>query len=353
MGKTCDELFEGIGCTVLGDANDQVEGIACDSKRVRAGDAFFCIVGRNDDGHTFAQEAIDAGARVLVVERVPHLADSTDVTEIVVGDTRKAMGAASATFYGHPSRDVDVVGVIGTASGAETARLVGDVMRVCGRRVGVASAKGVTIAGACEPGRSAMPDAPEVQRLLARMRDARVDVAALAVDSCALEFDKAWGTEFAVTAFTDLAQDGIGNHPTYESYFEATARLFSRDYPARRVICIDGAAGKELLRRCSGAEDDVLTTGFDAAAQVHLVRADVDADNPKVIVDVRGTRFEMAYAVNDESDVRALLCAFAAAMQLGCAPADVAAAFETLAREAAAGRVGRADRAGADAGDGE
>ncbi|WP_165044397.1 Mur ligase family protein [Adlercreutzia sp. ZJ138] len=335
MSKTCDELFEGIGCTVLGDANDQVEGIAYDSKHVRAGDAFFCIVGRNDDGHTFAQEAIDAGARVLVVERVPHLADSTGVTEIVVGDTRKALGAASSTFFGHPSRDMDVIGVTGTASASKTARLIGDVMRIVGKRSGVASPEGVIIAGVCEPSLPAMPDSPLVQDLLARMRDAHVDVAALAVDSCALEFDKAWGTTFAVTVFTDLAQAGIGNHPTYESYFEATSRLFSKDYPARRVICIDHAAGAELLRRCAGAEDDVLTTGFDSAAQVHLVRADISCDNPLVVIDVRGMRFEIAYPVNDESDVYALLSAFAAVMQLGCAPRDVAAAFEVLAREAA------------------
>ena len=58
------------------------------------------------DGHSFAQDAIDRGAKVLVVERKVYLADATDVTEIVVKDTRKAMAAAAANFYDHPSKDV-------------------------------------------------------------------------------------------------------------------------------------------------------------------------------------------------------------------------------------------------------
>ena len=82
MGKTCTELFEGMDCTIIGNAQDEVEGIAYRSDKVKPGDAFFCIVGMKTDGHTFAQDAIDHGAKVLVVERKVYLADATDVCQI-------------------------------------------------------------------------------------------------------------------------------------------------------------------------------------------------------------------------------------------------------------------------------
>ena len=132
MGKTCTELFEGMDCTIIGNAQDEVEGIAYRSDKVKPGDAFFCIVGMKTDGHTFAQDAIDHGAKVLVVERKVYLADATDVTEVVVSDTRKAMAEASARFYDDPSRALSLVGVSGTNGITTPTYLVELMARVAG-----------------------------------------------------------------------------------------------------------------------------------------------------------------------------------------------------------------------------
>ena len=78
--KTCGELFSGIDCTIIGNPEEPVSGIAYRSDAVKPGDAFCCIVGLKADGHSFAQDAIDRGARVLVVERKVYLADATEVT---------------------------------------------------------------------------------------------------------------------------------------------------------------------------------------------------------------------------------------------------------------------------------
>ena len=99
MAKTCAQLFEGMDCTILGNPDEEVSGIAYRSDAVRPHDAFFCIVGFTVDGHSFAQDAIDRGAKVLVVQRKVYLADATDVTEVVVSDTRKAMAHAAANFH--------------------------------------------------------------------------------------------------------------------------------------------------------------------------------------------------------------------------------------------------------------
>ena len=71
---TCTELCNGLECTIIGDGDEEVGGLAYRSDAVRPGDMFFCIVGFKVDGHSFAQDAIDRGAKFVVVERQLYLA---------------------------------------------------------------------------------------------------------------------------------------------------------------------------------------------------------------------------------------------------------------------------------------
>ena len=183
MGKTCTELFAGIDCTILGNADDEVNGIAYRSDRVQPGDAFFCVVGMTTDGHSFAQDAIDRGAKVLVVERKVYLADATDVTEIVVKDTRKAMAAAAANFYDHPSKDIALVGITGTNGKTTTTYLVEHIARVAGKRTGVIGTVGIRIGAEAEKSAHTTPESPDLQQLFARMREDLKAIDALAAET--------------------------------------------------------------------------------------------------------------------------------------------------------------------------
>ncbi|WP_101722993.1 UDP-N-acetylmuramoyl-L-alanyl-D-glutamate--2,6-diaminopimelate ligase [Eggerthella timonensis] len=328
MGKTCTELFAGIDCTILGNADDEVSGIAYRSDRVQPGDAFFCVVGMTSDGHSFAQDAIDRGAKVLVVERKVYLADATDVTEIVVKDTRKAMAAAAANFYDHPSKDIALVGITGTNGKTTTTYLVEHIARVAGKRTGVIGTVGIRIGDAAEKSAHTTPESPDLQQLFARMRDARCDTVAMEVSSHALDLDRTWGTSFAVTAFSNLTQDHLDYHHTFEAYFEAKARLFSKDYPAKRVICIDDKWGKELLRRSSVAEDSVVTTGFDPSAQIHPVDVQYAPTHTTVTLDVRGSLYTFDYPLVGRFNVENIMCAFGIGLQLGFSADVVVEALE-------------------------
>ncbi len=328
MGKTCNELFAGLDCTVIGNADDEATGIAYRSDRVRPGDAFFCIVGMTADGHSFAQDAIDRGAKILVVERKVYLADATDVTEVVVKDTRKAMAVAAANFHDHPSRDFALVGITGTNGKTTTSYLVEHIARVAGKRTGVIGTVGVSIGEARERSAHTTPESPDLQELLARMRDERCDVVAMEVSSHALDLERTWGTSFAVTAFSNLTQDHLDYHHTFEAYFEAKARLFSKDYPAKRVICVDDKWGRELLRRCSAAEDGVITTGFDPSAQIHPVETSYAPTHTSVVLDVRGSRYAFDYPLVGRFNVENVMLAFGIGLQLGFSADVIVEALE-------------------------
>ncbi len=332
MAQTCKELFEGVECTVLGNPDDQVTGLAYRSDAVKPGDAFFCIVGLSTDGHSFAQDAIDRGAKVLVVERKVYLADATDVTEVVVKDSRKAMARASANFYRHPSRAFDLVGVTGTNGKTTTTYLVESIVREAGKRTGVIGTVGVRIGDAAQKSSHTTPESPDLQRMFSDMRDAHVDVVAMEVSSHALDLLRTWGADFAVTAFTNLTQDHLDYHHTFEAYFEAKAKLFSKDYPAKRVICIDDAWGRELLRRCSAAEEAVISTGFAQDAQIRPVEVDYGLGSTTVTLDVRGARHTFTYPLVGAFNVENVMTAFGIGLQLGFSASDIIDALSGAAQ---------------------
>jgi UDP-N-acetylmuramoyl-L-alanyl-D-glutamate--2,6-diaminopimelate ligase len=154
------------------------------------------------------------------------------------------------------------------------------------------------------------------------MRDAGCTVVTMEVSSHALDLYRTWGSHFAVTAFTNLTQDHLDYHHTFDDYFEAKAKLFSGDYPARRVISIDGSWGRELLRRCSAAGDDIITTGFDVSAQIHPVDVTYEATRTLVTLEVRGKKIAIEYPLVGRFNVENVMTAFGCALSLGV-PVDV------------------------------
>jgi UDP-N-acetylmuramoyl-L-alanyl-D-glutamate--2,6-diaminopimelate ligase len=329
MGMTCRELFAGIDCTIIGNATEPVDGIAYRSDAVQPGDVFFCIVGMTVDGHTFAQDAIDHGAKVLVVERKVYLADATDVTEVVVSDTRKAMAAAAANFYGHPSRSFDIAGITGTNGKTTTTYLVEHIASMAGKVTGVIGTVGVNIGSHHERASRTTPESSDLQRTFARMRDAGCNVVAMEVSSHALDLERTWDTKFAVTAFSNLTRDHLDYHKTFEAYFEAKALLFSSGYPAKRVICIDDEWGKKLLHRCSMAGDHVISTGFDKTAQIHPVEVEYATTHTEVVLDVRGTRYAFAYPLVGRFNVSNVMLAFGIGLELGIPARTIVEALES------------------------
>lgn len=328
--KTCGELFAGIDCTIIGNPDEPISGIAYRSDAVNPGDAFCCIVGLKADGHSFAQDAIDRGARVLIVERKVYLADATDVTEVVVKDSRKAMARLASRFYGNPSEAFSLVGVTGTNGKTTTTFLVNHIAQVLGNKTGLIGTVGIEIDGEHRPSSHTTPESPDLQKIFAMIRDEGCGVVSMEVSSHALDLERTWATKFAVTAFTNLTQDHLDYHKTFEAYFAAKARLFSKDYPAKRVINIDSTWGKELLKRSSANEDIIITTGFDPSAQIHPIDVEYGAASTRVVLSVRGSQMEVTYPLVGRFNVENVMTAFGAALQLGYSASAIVEALRDV-----------------------
>ena len=140
-----------------------------DSRQVVQDSLFFCVVGARADGHDFATEAIRSGAAALVVERWLEV----DRPQVLVPSVRRAMGPMSAVVFGEPARSLTIVGVTGTNGKTTVVHLLDAVFRAAGHRTGAIGTVGAHVAGEPVLLARTTPEAPDLHRLLARMRDDR------------------------------------------------------------------------------------------------------------------------------------------------------------------------------------
>ena len=216
---------------VSGDSSALITGIEHDSRRVGAGSLFMAIPGFNVDGHAYLHQAVSRGAAAVIVQR--DRADAwrslpVGTAVIAVDDTRAAMARAAAWFYGHPGREMVVVGVTGTDGKTTTSHLLTSVFEAAGAPSGRLGTVDVYMPG--EIGnvtdRMTTPESPEVQRLLRRMADVGCGFAVVESTSHGLALHRLDEVEYDIAVFTNVTGDHLDFHKTFEAYREAKGKLF-------------------------------------------------------------------------------------------------------------------------------
>lgn len=232
-------LCPDLGWTLDAEGHDpEISGLRLDSRRVEAGDLFFCVPGEVTDGHRFAADAVAAGAVALLVERRLDL----PVPQVVVSRARPAMAWLSVAFHRSPSDRLEIVGITGTNGKTTTAHLVQAILSSAGRRTAVLG----TLTGA-----RTTPEAPHLQQTFADLVADGTEAVAMEVSSHALDQDRVTGTAFDVGVFTNLSADHLDYHGTFDRYFEAKARLFEPGMAASAVVNVDDERGRQLVDRVS------------------------------------------------------------------------------------------------------
>jgi len=223
-----------------------VTGIAYDSRRVEPGEVFVALRGQHADGTTFAAQAVDRGAVVIVSQEAPL--DHVAVTWVQVTDARLALAYMAAEFHLHPSRKMRVVGITGTNGKTTTAYLVASIFEAAGIRCGLLGTVAYRVGDETREATRTTPEASDVQALLAEMVSNACGACVMEVSSHALSLNRIDAISFAAAVFTNLTRDHLDFHADMEGYFQAKRRLFQllpRDRPA--VINADDPRASSLI----------------------------------------------------------------------------------------------------------
>ena len=300
----------------------EVTSLAYDERGLGPGALFFCLRDATRDGHDYAAEVLRAGAVALVVNRSLPV----DAPQIQVADVRAIAGPVAAAFYGHPSRELEVVGVTGTNGKTTTAYLVRALLEADQRQTGLLGTVTSVIGGLERrvESTSFLPPAIDLQRAFREMLDGGDRACVMEVFSHALVLDRVDSVAFDVAIFTNLTPEHLDFHLTMENYFAAKRRLFIEGRSAHAVINVDDAYGARLARD-QELDGPVVTFALkdeDASFRATDVRTGLGGSSFTIVAPDGEHR--LVSPLHGEFNVYNMLGAFAAARTLGV-PAGTAA----------------------------
>ncbi|MEB3288158.1 MAG: UDP-N-acetylmuramoyl-L-alanyl-D-glutamate--2,6-diaminopimelate ligase [Vampirovibrionales bacterium] len=253
--------------------NTAISAITSDSRAVKPGSIFVALLGSNTDGHQYLEKAIKQGAAAIVVikDRLEqfkraglNLPETLPV--FYAENTYKSLGELCSAFYGKPGEQLKLVGVTGTNGKTTVTHLIETILKHQKKSVGLIGTLGTKTsrktssktsdesASAYENTGHTTPMAPELQEILATMRDANQEYVVMEVSSHALEQHRVFGCDFHVAVLTNLTQDHLDYHKTMAHYRDAKAMLFKNLQPENgkrsAVINLDSDEAEVFIDAC-------------------------------------------------------------------------------------------------------
>jgi len=323
------ELIKAINpIKVIGSQQVEVFGLAYDSRKVRPKGLFVAIKGANYDGHSFIEQAVKLGAKAVVLEKEQKVPGG--ITQIVVADSRLALGKLAAHFYGYPSQQLNLVGVTGTNGKTTVTSLLASIFKESGAYVGLIGTIAYFIKEKRYQAEQTTPQSLDLQQILAEMVKQQVNYVSMEVSSHALAHHRPAGCSFKAVVFTNLSHDHLDFHQTLEAYFVAKGRLFNvEEYSSEiKVVNADDSYGQRLLKMLNG---QAVTYGFKTGDFTVASVEAVNTDGIKLVIEgPKGLKLKIASSLLGYFNIYNLLAAAATAAALGFSSKQIEAGIKAL-----------------------
>ena len=238
------------------------------------------------------------------------------------------LGTLASQIYGEPTSELRLLGVTGTNGKTTTSYLLDSVLRTIGQTALIGTIE-TRIGDEVVKSVRTTPEATDLQALFAVMREKAVAWCAMEVSSHALAMGRVDGARYAVAGFTNLTQDHLDFHKTFEEYFAAKASLFTPERCDLAVVNIDDEYGRRLAAQTVVPLVTVSTTG-DAD---WTVSSKHQSEHGTTVLDIQGPgeTLTVEIALPGDFNVANALLATAMLRQVDVPAEKIAAALLTAA----------------------
>lgn len=317
---------------VQGDQNVSIQDITADSRAVKPNSLFIALDGATVDGHNYIDKAVAAGAVAVIVSKPVTVPD--DVCVITVSDTRQAMMVCVPYFFDYPANRMRMVGVTGTNGKTTTTHMIRHILKAQGHKVGVIGTVHIMIGDTSYPIHNTTPDVVDLQHILHQMVQENVEYCVMEVSSHALALGRVSGVEFDTAVFTNLTQDHLDFHKTFENYLAAKCKLFEQVSASDQVkdnkgavINIDDSYGHRVMEKTTAPTITYSTLGKGTlnASDVHM-----STKNSQYTVNYKGESYPVSMNTTGLFNVYNTLAAIGACLQEGISMEAIDTALKTF-----------------------
>ncbi len=227
--KKLKEILANVDYELIkGNLDIEINDIKDNSQKVVEGDLFIALVGTTADSHKFIPNAIQSGAKAIVIER--DVTIDEDVTVIKVKSSRAVLGPMSASYFDYPAEKLTTVGITGTCGKTSTSYIIKSMLEEFGYKVGIIGTICAMLGDKKIEVHNTTPNAYEIQKLFYEMVQAGCKYAVMEVSSQGLKMDRVAGIMFDYGVFTNISIDHIGpnEHESFEEYLYCKSLLFKQ-----------------------------------------------------------------------------------------------------------------------------
>lgn len=217
-----------------------ITGISSDSRNIQPGDLFIAYHGSKFDGHSFARDAINAGAVAVCAERErpPGLL----VPWVTEHDVAQRQAEFAARFFHNPSKQLNIIGVTGTNGKSSVAYGIANLFE----SAALMGTIGWGLPGSLRDTSLTTMGSIDLQSGLAQLIERDVRHVAMEVSSHALEQGRVNCVEFDGAVFTNLTRDHLDFHKTMRNYADAKLKLFENPKLRFGVVNSDDEFGQVI-----------------------------------------------------------------------------------------------------------
>jgi UDP-N-acetylmuramoyl-L-alanyl-D-glutamate--2,6-diaminopimelate ligase len=264
-----------------------------DTRSLKAGDVFVAYAVEGADNRAHIDKAIELGALAVLYQPEGFAGRPDASISLAVPQLDVLAGEIASGWYGDPSDAMLVVGVTGTNGKTSCSQWVASALTAIGQQCAIVGTLGSGFPGQLVHTGFTTPDAPQLQRSLAHLRASGAQAVAMEVSSHALHQGRVNGTSFDIAVFTNLTQDHLDYHRTFDAYETAKARLFAWPGLRAAVINADDAAGQRLLASTRGHARTIAYGVDTPAGEAPVENADAWLRATNVRATATGTAFHL------------------------------------------------------------
>ncbi len=315
---------------VDGSVEVQVEGIAFDSRKVRKRDIFVCLPGTKTDGREFIDEAVIKGAIAIVIPKdfdIPFF----NVTTITVLDPRIFLSKVSAEYYKHPSKSLRMIGVTGTNGKTTTTHLIDKLMQVKSKKeTGLIGTISYKVGAQDYPVEATTPEASTLHEAFNKMVEKKINYCTMEVSSHSLDWHRVDDCDFNIAVLTNITEDHLDFHKTFDSYLRAKTKLFSTLLKKEGNYAVVNNDDKSASHIIGATKSEVITYAVKNNADIRSKNIKVTPTGASFIVETPWGSFPLAMKMTGLFSVYNALAAITVGLKEGLEFKDIKKVLEEV-----------------------
>jgi len=207
--------------------------VTCHTKHVGEGSVFVAIQGEQQDGVNYILDALQKGAKEIVVQDGTELSDeiinqiaTSEARLTFVPNAREVLATMSTRSAGDPSKQLKIIAITGTKGKTTTAYLLEYLLRASHHKTALISTVQNGICGNFWKSTLTTPQPDYLQQFLKVCVDSDVEYVVMEVSAQALSLHRVAGILFSGIIFTNFEMEHAEFYSSLEEYFKAKCLIF-------------------------------------------------------------------------------------------------------------------------------